>query len=365
MILMIRKLNWSSLVNIPVYGYTETSKNIMLALSEKDVDLYYRYVYGPGTFWDVNEPIEGLHPKINQFRLKSPHLDEPEVVYATADMFSRNRGNYRIGYTMLEVDGINREWVRQCNQMDEVWVPSSFNQETFINSGVTTPIYVMPFGINPKIFNSNIISTRYSDEFTFLSVFQWSERKNPHQLIQSFWKAFKDKDDVVLVLKVSGYLKDLNFHPYLSSLGIPNWESKIILDDRRVQDHSMGKIYRAADAFISPTSGEGWGMTILEAMACGLPTIATCWGGQQEFFNEETGYPIRIKGLTPCPFSHNYYKGFRWAEPDFDHMIEQMLYVYENREIEKKRSEEIAKKIVTEWTWEKTAEKIISRFNHK
>ena len=34
---------------------------------------------------------------------------------------------------MFETDRISPEWVAACNRMDEVWVPSRFNVETFAN----------------------------------------------------------------------------------------------------------------------------------------------------------------------------------------------------------------------------------------
>src|SRR3712207_7858290 len=45
--------------------------------------------------------------------------------------------------------------------------------------------------------------------------------------------------------------------------------------------------------FRSPTRGEGWGMPVLEAMACGLPTIATAWSGPTDFLTDEVGYPLQ------------------------------------------------------------------------
>lgn len=44
--------------------------------------------------------------------------------------------DYSIGRTMFETDRIAPEWVAACNRMDEVWVPSQFNVETFAASGV-------------------------------------------------------------------------------------------------------------------------------------------------------------------------------------------------------------------------------------
>ena len=40
---------------------------------------------------------------------------------------------------MLEVDGFPREWVEQANEMDEIWVPSEFNRQGFLRSGLKRP----------------------------------------------------------------------------------------------------------------------------------------------------------------------------------------------------------------------------------
>jgi hypothetical protein len=43
---------------------------------------------------------------------------------------------YRVGRTMFETAGLPEHLVKHCNAMDEVWVPTAFNRETFISAGV-------------------------------------------------------------------------------------------------------------------------------------------------------------------------------------------------------------------------------------
>ena len=74
------------------------------------------------------------------------------MVYGQGDIFYRNFGGYKVGFTMLETDGIPAEWVRQANLMDEVWCPSHFNVKTFRNSGVTRPIHAIPLGNRSGVF---------------------------------------------------------------------------------------------------------------------------------------------------------------------------------------------------------------------
>ena len=35
-------------------------------------------------------------------------------------------------------------------------------------------------------------------------------------------------------------------------------------------------------------------MPVLEAMACGLPAIATDWSGPADFLHDGVGYPLRL-----------------------------------------------------------------------
>ena len=42
-----------------------------------------------------------------------------------------------------------------------------------------------------------------------------------------------------------------------------------------------------------PSRGEGWGRPHVEAMAMGLPVIATNWSGTTAYLDVEVGYPIQ------------------------------------------------------------------------
>ena len=76
----------------------------------------------------------------------------------------------------------------------------------------------------------------------------------------------------------------------------------------------LPRLYKAVDAFVLPSRGEGWGRPHVEAMAMGLPVIATNWSGTTAFLDDEVGYPLPYE-LVPVPAEHNL-AGHRWAEPD-------------------------------------------------
>lgn len=73
-----------------------------------------------------------------------------------------------------------------------------------------------------------------------------------------------------------------------------------------------------------------------EAMAMGVPCIATNWGGPLEFFNPDNGYPIDVLEMKliddeMTKITPNY-RGQKWAEPSEVHMRQLMREVYENRQ---------------------------------
>lgn len=50
----------------------------------------------------------------------------------------------------------------------------------------------------------------------------------------------------------------------------------------KVPNGEMADLYRLADAYVMPSQGEGFGITLLEAMACGTPVVASTRDGTSE-----------------------------------------------------------------------------------
>ena len=80
---------------------------------------------------------------------------------------------------MFETDSIPQDWVGRLNQMDEVWVPTAFNVETFAKAGVTVPIQVVPGGVDATLFRPALRPLRVPGArgTVFLSIFEWAFRK--------------------------------------------------------------------------------------------------------------------------------------------------------------------------------------------
>jgi glycosyltransferase involved in cell wall biosynthesis len=286
------------------------------------------------------------------------------VVFAQGDVFASNFGAYKVGFSMLETDGIPDEWTRQANLMDEVWVPSSFNIETFQNSGVTRPIYTVPLGIDPDYFNPHITSYHPGSAFIFLSVFEWGERKAPEILLKAFNEEFRAGEEAVLVCKIINHDPGVSVAQQVAGLQLKPGGGRILFSLNEIIPYSQtGALYRSADCFVLSTRGEGWGMPILEAMACGLPVIATHWSAPRDFMNSTNAYPLEVERLVPAVAKSPYYRGFRWAEPSYEHLRKLMRYVYEHRAEARQKGWQASQEVLQKWTWAQAAQKIIERLD--
>ena len=207
-----------------------------------------------------------------------------------------------IGRTMYETDSVPRDWVDRCNQMDSVWVPTDFHRVSFRKAGVAAhklvvvgepvdsaffdPAKATPFLLPPvrppkptagAPPPSSSTTGAATPPFRFLAVFKWERRKGWDALLEAYYSEFGAEEEVELVLKTRAFHSSDDFDGLISDfvqrrqLPTKPWRRAAVrvLDE----DLTLGQLrdlYRAADCFVLPSRGEGWGRPHVEAMAMGL-----------------------------------------------------------------------------------------------
>ncbi len=241
-----------------------------------------------------------------------------------------------VGRTTFETDRIPDGWRERCNAFDEIWVPSHFNLETFARSGVSErKLHVLQEGVDTEHFRPGVERLKIpgSRGFNFLSVFDWQMRKGYDILLRAYCAEFRPDEDVALLLKVS----TLN-QPHAQVIDLLTYFIERALHQKLEQSPHIvilagmlpharfPQLYASADAFVLPTRGEGWGRPYMEALACGRPVIATRWGGQMDFLNDENADLVELEGLrsTGADIDLEIFAGHRWAEPSVDHLRQLM-----------------------------------------
>jgi glycosyltransferase involved in cell wall biosynthesis len=96
-------------------------------------------------------------------------------------------------------------------------------------------------------------------------------------------------------------------------------------------------------------------------MACGLPSIATSWGAHLDYHDDSVGYPLAIRGLVPARSRHPYHDGFRWADPDPEHLATLLRRVAEHPVEAAERGRRAALRVAERLTWRHAAERIAGR----
>ena len=267
----------------------------------------------------------------------------------------------RIGYTVWESTKLPDDWLEPMQIPDQLWTPSSFCKQVIVNHGFNSDkIRVVPEGIDPTIFHPNVTPLPGSDKikgFKFLNVGKYEERKCTPYMIRAFDEEFKNTKDVVLILSCHNpFEKGFDIREKLGSLKLKCPE-KILLINPVKEHQSVAQLYASCDAFLFPSRAEGWGLPIIEALACGLPTIVTNYSGQTEYLTKEMAYLLdyEFEDIN-IPFfaSKDGYYG-QWARPDMDQFRYYLRYIYENQEEARQKGLDAAKCVHENWTWEHAA----------
>lgn len=270
-------------------------------------------------------------------------------------------GRCRVGRTTFGTDRIPDGWAERCNAMDEVWVPSEFDRETFASSGVDArKIRVIRTGVDTRLFRPGLqpLDIPHTRTFNFLSVTSAQRRSGTDVLLRAYLREFKRDEDVALVLNIS---EGQNFtaDPVAeiaffieTELGVRIENTPTILFLGAPLSHAdRSRLYASANAFVLPSRAEACGRSCLEALASGLPVIATRWGGASESLNDDNSFQLEIERLVPASAEDELVAGHRWAEPSVDHLRQLMREVFTNSQEARKRAEQARKDAAEHWDW--------------
>lgn len=189
-----------------------------------------------------------------------------------------------IHHQAFEFQGIPVSWVDPLNNItQDVWVPSEYNAHAFEASGIRRDkIFVLKHGIEFGKFNVSVPGYPIPTQKAFKFLFNGGllSRKGIDVLLDAYTAAFKATDNVTLILH-SVYGDDFHLDKINAVQRNATMPEILFLQDE-LTHLELVQLYKAADIYVSPYRSEGFGLTVLEAMAMGLQVIITDFGPATE-----------------------------------------------------------------------------------
>ena len=267
-------------------------------------------------------------------------------------------------FSMFEFDRISSQWTPHLRKPELILVPSTHNKRV-ISEATPRPVEVCPAGVDSEVYRFK--EREHSNPFVFLYVGAKNPRKGTHCVAKA-WTLWNERypelaDQSILIMKetevgVTRELRQVTKNAYVDTRVLPLDEQSAVEQDLP----SLVSLYHYAHCFLFPTMGEGFGLTLAEAMSTGLPCIYTPWSGTEDIGEEILAYPIRY-GMKQVDFQDP--SGIEIdpvyaADPDIDSIVEQMHHVFTHYDEALMRGRIAAIKMREHFSWDRAAKRFIA-----
>jgi glycosyltransferase involved in cell wall biosynthesis/SAM-dependent methyltransferase len=239
------------------------------------------------------------------------------------------RGRYTIGLWAWETEEFPF-MAGALHLVDEIWAVSRFVQRG-VAATTDKPVLVAPLPVpvpephDPLDRSALGIPDGPYFLFVFdhLSVF---ERKNPMGLVEAFTRAFADGTGPTLVIKS---INGSRFRSERERLRRACGERHdIVLIEDYLDAPDLDSLMGEASAYVSLHRAEGFGLTIADAMARGVPAVATGYSGNLDFMNAQNSLLVPYQRINVGKDAFPYRPDFHWAEPDLDAAADYLRWLH-------------------------------------
>lgn len=298
-------------------------------------------------------------------RINILHINADETISADRIFgHSMFEGRYNIGYWAWELERFPAAWTPAIDLVDEIWAPSNFIATT-LRQVTRKPVHVMPLRVErpqERHFRPGDYAI-VGDAFNFVFYFDFNsyhQRKNPSGVVSAFLSAFPEREMIPARLLIKSIGADA--HPAIARRfnDLAESDPRIFHLTETMSAEEMSGLLSFSNCFVSLHRSEGFGRGMAEAMAAGVPVIATGYGGNVDFMDESNSFLVDYRLRPIRAGEYVYGEGAYWAEPNLEHAAELMRFVHDNRRVAKQRAAK-AKRSIAKGHSTKTVAAAISR----
>jgi len=231
-----------------------------------------------------------------------------------------------IPYRPINRGFIERE-LEDYEQCDLITVPSTFAYRSFLEKGVPeNKLAKLSFGVDLRIFRQ---VQKEDDVFRVIYVGGMILRKGVPYLLEALAPLKLPKFEVLLIGGMSQEVK-----PFFSK-----YDGKFRYLGALPQKE-LYRFYSQSSVFVMATIEDGFGLVQAQAMACGLPVIATSNSGAEDLFEDGVeGFVVPIR--------------------DPEAIREKVLFLYKNRDVLKEMGEASLRKAQGLGGWDAYGERAV------
>lgn len=195
-----------------------------------------------------------------------------------------------------------------------------------------------------------------TDDFVFIFNFDFYSvynRKNPEALLKAFEAAFTRDDKVWLVLKtIHAEATNPHYRRFAALVEQMALKDKIMVINENMGRNEFMSLLNAADCYVSLHRSEGLGLGMMEAMSMGKPVIATGYGGNTDFMNNENSLLLPYTLVPVEPGSGPYEPGWLWADASVEDASRYMKKLYGDQRFARSLGETAAEYITSHYSQE-------------
>ncbi|MBO8130390.1 MAG: glycosyltransferase family 4 protein [Candidatus Marinimicrobia bacterium] len=175
--------------------------------------------------------------------------------------------------------------------VDKIIVPSSAMKKSILKKfhQDREKVTVIPNPVDEAFLTAEIVHKKDISEFKFVTVSLFRPEKRINWLIKAFKELVRERQNLRLVIIGDGPEKN-NIFRLINKLNV----KKFITLTGYLSKEEIIKILQKCHAYIQTSRVETFGMSIVEAMALGLPVISTKCGGPEDFINKNNGILVDI-----------------------------------------------------------------------
>jgi glycosyltransferase involved in cell wall biosynthesis len=221
---------------------------------------------------------------------------------------------------------------RELERADMILCPSTFVRDTMVANGIAVQkCLVNPFGVDTGTF---VPRERAPEKIRFISVGTICVRKGHQYLFRAFAEVKKQFPDAELVC-VGDYKTDFRCER-------PKWEGTFT-HHPHLGHRELAELLRTCTAFVMPSQEEGFARVLSEAMAAGLPILAS----------HESGATTLVQDGV---------EGFIVRGRDPQHIADAMIRVASDRELNRKMGEAARQKGAVSNTWQDYGDRLLAEY---